>query len=65
MGQVAAVAIGDSQLGSTNTAFLISEAGIYSKKDIAGGIGPELIRQFDIVFDYANKRMLLRPRREQ
>jgi hypothetical protein len=64
-GKVPSVAIGDSELGFANTAFLVNEAGVYAKKDIAGGIGPELLKQFDVIFDYANKRMLLRPRTEQ
>ncbi len=60
-GSVDSVAIGSLEIGTMPTAFLHTAAGIYSKTDIAGGIGPEVLKNFDVIFDYAGKSLWLRP----
>jgi hypothetical protein len=60
-GHIPSVSAGGVQFGPAEAAFLISEAGVYSKKEIAGGIGPDLLKQFDVILDYSRKIVLLKP----
>ena len=60
-GTVDFISIGDTSLGEISTSFLKTAAGIYSKSDIAGGVGPDVLKNFDVVFDYSHQTLWLRP----
>lgn len=53
--------IGSFTLKNIVTSFPKGAAGVYAKSDVAGGIGPEILRRFKVVFDYPHKRMFLKP----
>jgi len=63
IGRIGSIQIGKLSLPDTLTNFSFDTRGAFADPDLNGNIGGELLRRFTVIFDYANKRMILEPNR--
>ncbi|MDY0281021.1 MAG: PDZ domain-containing protein [Salinivirgaceae bacterium] len=55
------VLISDFSLSNVNMSFSIDSAGIMAEGDYLGIIGNDILRRFDVIFDFANLNLYLKP----
>jgi len=61
IGRTSVLKLGPFSLNSVVTMLPINPSGVYSRPEIAGGIGAAILSRFKVVFDYPHKRIFLRP----
>jgi hypothetical protein len=58
--QVSSLQVGGVDIKSPLTRFPILKKGAFARSDISGNIGNGILRRFNLVFEYAKKRLVLR-----
>lgn len=61
VGRVGAIRLGTYELEKPVTGFSFDKQGAKASSDTAGAIGGEILKRFDVVFDYSRAEMILTP----
>lgn len=62
--RVKSIQIGKFKIPAPLTTLASSQRGAFSSEKIDGNIGGGILKRFTVIFDYANKRMILEPNRD-